>query len=98
MPKYPAAAKNTLWQKQKSFRDKLKKATKTGLGAQLEASEKAFGKIDFKKLDVKRPQKAGGKPLTSYSGVDGARRAAQPGADTGIEILPEQRVPAMCGR
>ena len=59
VPKYPVVAKNVSWQKQKSFRDKLKKATKTGLGTQLEAAEKAFAKIDCNKLDVNRRQKAG---------------------------------------
>jgi hypothetical protein len=77
VPKYPVVAKNVAWQKQKSFRDKLKQATKTGLGTQLEAAEKAFAKIDFNKLDVNRLQKAGGQRLSSYAGVDGAKQAAQ---------------------
>jgi hypothetical protein len=77
VPKYPVVAKNAAWQKQKSFRDKFKKVTKTGLGTQLETAERAFAKIDFNKLDAKRLQKATGKPLTSYVGVDGAKRAAQ---------------------
>jgi hypothetical protein len=77
VPKYPVVTKNVAWQKQKSFRDKLKKATKTGLGTQLEAAEKAVAKIDFNKLDVNRLQKARGQRLSGYAGVDGAKQAAQ---------------------
>ena len=77
IPTYPVVAKNVSWQKQKSFKDKLKKVTKTGLGVKLEAAEKAFAKINFNKLDVARLQKASGQRLTSYAGVDGAKLAAQ---------------------
>ncbi|MEP7356588.1 MAG: hypothetical protein ABI847_05070 [Anaerolineales bacterium] len=86
VPKYPVVAKNATWQKQKSFRDKLKKVTKTGLGTQLEAAEKAFGKIDFNKLDIARLQKATGQRLASYSAVDGAKQAAQRHLDGPVTV------------
>ena len=77
LPKYPDIAKNAAWQKQKSFKDKLKKATKTGLGEELVAAEAAFAKIDFNKLDVNRLRTAGKQPLTTPEAVDQARRTAQ---------------------
>jgi len=37
--KYPTALKNIAWQKKKSFKDKTKAKTKTGLGEALTAAE-----------------------------------------------------------
>jgi len=52
---YPVEAKNTSWQKKKSFLDKAKKATKTGLGAELLKAEAAWNKFKpyMDKLDVR---------------------------------------------
>jgi len=51
---YPAIATNDAWQKKKSFKDKAKSATKTGLGAKLTAAEKAWKLIEWDKLDAKK--------------------------------------------
>jgi hypothetical protein len=50
--KYPAEARNAYWQKKKSFKDKTHKATKTGLGAKLDAAEKAWNAVPWKQLDA----------------------------------------------
>jgi hypothetical protein len=52
--KYPKNLTNTYWQSKKSFKDKTRKATKTGLGALLTAAEKAYGKIPVKALDTSK--------------------------------------------
>lgn len=49
---YPAICKNSAWQKQKSFMDKAKSKTKTGLGDTLVAAEKAWGQVKFEWLDA----------------------------------------------
>ena len=48
--KYPAALTNAAWQKKKSFKDKTKSKTKTGLGTLLTKAEANWGKIKFDKL------------------------------------------------
>lgn len=50
---YPPALTEAAWQKQKSFKDKLKAKTKTGLGAALKTAETAWGKVNFAALDAK---------------------------------------------
>jgi hypothetical protein len=50
---YPKILTNSDWQKKKSFMDKAKKATKTGLGAELLKAEAAFKKIKWETLDAK---------------------------------------------
>ena len=50
--KYPQNLTNAYWQTKKSFKDKTKKATKTGLGDKLTAAEKAWKAIPFDKLDA----------------------------------------------
>ncbi|MCC7360587.1 MAG: hypothetical protein IT317_13995 [Anaerolineales bacterium] len=50
-PGYPLAASNAAWQKKKSFLDKAKAATKTGLGAQLTAAQQAYARVKFNLLD-----------------------------------------------
>lgn len=57
--KYPAALKNAAWQKSKSFKDKAKAKTKTGLGEALTAAEKDWGKIEFDNLIAARQNLAG---------------------------------------
>jgi hypothetical protein len=55
--KYPNDLTNTYWQKQKSFIDKAKAKTKTGLGAALTNAEKAWNAVHFDRLvfdDAKR--------------------------------------------
>ena len=54
---YPSVCTNTVWQKHKSFKDKAKSKTKTGLGDTLKAAEKAWATIGWKELDAK-PLKA----------------------------------------
>ena len=49
---YPLVAKNKEWQKKKSFLDKAKKATKTGLGELLVKAEAGWGKIRWAQLDL----------------------------------------------
>jgi hypothetical protein len=49
---WPAALTNAAWQKKKSFLDKAKSKTKTGLGAELTKAEAAWKQIDFKILDA----------------------------------------------
>ena len=48
--KYPTALKNAAWQKHKSFKDKTKAKTKTGLGQALLEAEAAWKLIKFDKL------------------------------------------------
>jgi BMFP domain-containing protein YqiC len=59
---YPGLATNTEWQKKKSYKDKLKSATKTGLGAKLKTAEQAWAAIKWqylKEVDLHpRPQTA----------------------------------------
>jgi hypothetical protein len=50
---YPAELKNAAWQKKKSFIDKAKASTKTGLGAALTKAEQEWGKIKFAALAAK---------------------------------------------
>jgi hypothetical protein len=55
--KYPNDLTNTYWQKQKSFVDKAKAKTKTGLGAALTNAEKAWNAVHYDRLvfdDAKR--------------------------------------------
>jgi hypothetical protein len=49
---YPVIATNKAWQKKKSFTDKAKKATKTGLGALLTKAETEWAKINWMHLDL----------------------------------------------
>jgi hypothetical protein len=51
---YPSVCKNVVWQKFKSFKDKAKAKTKTGLGDTLKEAEKAWAKIVWKDLDAKK--------------------------------------------
>lgn len=56
-PGYPATATNAAWQKKKSFLDKAKTATKTGLGAQLTAAQQAYARVKFNLLDAEAAAK-----------------------------------------
>jgi hypothetical protein len=71
--KYPSTLKNAAWQKSKSFKDKTKAKTKTGLGDALNTAEKDWGKIDFDKLDADK-QDLDGKSLNE---LQAAKRQAQ---------------------
>ena len=51
---YPAIATDPAWQKKKSFIDKAKSSTKTGLGADLKAAELKWKAIPWKDLDAKK--------------------------------------------
>lgn len=50
---YPKEATNKAWQKAKSIKDKVQEKTKTGLGDELEAAEKAWNKINWDSLDAR---------------------------------------------
>ncbi len=52
--KYPAVATNAAWQKKKSFIDKAKASTKTGLGDKLTKAEAAWNAIPWAQLDAKK--------------------------------------------
>jgi len=49
---YPVIATDAAWQKKKSFIDKAKASTKTGLGADLKAAELKWKAIPWKDLDA----------------------------------------------
>jgi len=51
---YPATATDPAWQKKKSFIDKAKASTKTGLGADLKAAELKWKAIPWNVLDAKK--------------------------------------------
>ena len=50
---FPRTLRNATWQKQKSFLDKAKSKTKTGLGAELIKLEAAWKKIDWNVMDAR---------------------------------------------
>jgi hypothetical protein len=49
---YPTAATNEAWQKKKSFIDKAKASTKTGLGADLTEAKKKWDLVPWAELDA----------------------------------------------
>src|SRR6185436_7040308 len=51
---YSVVCTDRMWQKHKSFKDKAKASTKTGLGPTLKAAEKAWGNIKWAQLDAKK--------------------------------------------
>jgi hypothetical protein len=75
---YPVEATNAAWQKKKSFMDKAKKATKTGLGAELLKAEGAYKKINFEALDIRSAAGQLGNPakFTSPQDFDDAKQKA----------------------
>jgi len=73
--KYPTAVTNAAWQKKKSFLDKAKSKTKTGLGDTLKQAEAAWNKIPWDKL---RADKQPGNPkLRPFTAAIANRAAAQ---------------------
>ena len=54
---WPKELTNKEWQKKKGLKDKLKKATKTGLGKMLEDAEKEWKKINWDSLDASTAMK-----------------------------------------
>jgi len=52
--KYPKNLSNTFWQSKKTFKDKTKSATKTGLGAALTTAENAWKTIPWADLDASK--------------------------------------------
>lgn len=73
---WPAALTNATWQKKKSFMDKAKSKTKTGLGAELVKAEDAWGKVQFKMLDAAKI------PMPTATEVDKRKKAAQEHMDS----------------
>jgi len=68
---YPAALTNAAWQKKKSFLDKAKSKTKTGLGDELLKAEAAWKLVKFDLLDAK------GKVCPRPVDWDNAKHAAE---------------------
>lgn len=73
---WPAALSNAAWQKKKTFMDKAKSKTKTGLGAELLKAEAAWKKVDFKALDATK------NPMPTAKEVDRYKKAAEDHMDT----------------
>jgi hypothetical protein len=71
--KYPTALKNAAWQSKKSFKDKAKSKTKTGLGEALTTAEKDWGQIKFDNL-IAAKQGLAGKSVTE---MQAGRKTAQ---------------------
>ena len=69
--KYPTALKNATWQAKKSFKDKTKAKTKTGLAEALKKAEADWNKIDFKKL-IAAKQGLSGKTLVQKRALSAA--------------------------
>ena len=67
---WPAEATNAAWQKKKSFLDKAKSKTKTGLGEELVKAEAAWKKINFDALDVRSAPGKLGNPAKFKSPAD----------------------------
>jgi hypothetical protein len=67
---WPAALTNAAWQKKKSFLDKAKSKTKTGLGAELAKAETAWKQVDFKILDASK------NPMPRVVDAENAKKAA----------------------
>lgn len=69
--KYPAALKNAAWQKKKSFKDKAKSKTKTGLGQALLDAEAAWKLIKFDRLIAAKQGVGKGtqRPLTNLQAI-----------------------------
>ncbi|MEP7357632.1 MAG: hypothetical protein ABI847_10365 [Anaerolineales bacterium] len=68
---WPAALTDAAWQKKKSFMDKAKSKTKTGLGASLTTAQKAWGLVKFDNLIATKV------PMTTGEQADQAKVAAQ---------------------
>ena len=68
---WPAALTDAAWQKKKSFMDKAKSKTKTGLGAELIKAQKAWNLVKFDNLIATKV------PMTSPDTADRAKVAAQ---------------------
>ena len=78
---YPVLATKTEWHKKKSFKDKVKSATKTGLGEKLKTAEQAWAAIKWEYLnevDLPRPQSA----VQAQSNLNRAKLALQAVATT----------------
>jgi len=75
--KYPAALKNSAWQKKKSFKDKTKAKTKTGLGDALTLAEKDWGKIKFANMSA--GNKLAGKSVAEWQEAKKAAKAYKSG-------------------
>jgi hypothetical protein len=76
---WPAVLTNAAWQKKKSFLDKAKSKTKTGLGAELVKAEASWKDIDFKCLDAKKV------PIFTASEADRLKKLAEDHLDTAVE-------------
>ncbi len=71
--KYPTALKNATWQTKKSFKDKTKAKTKTGLADALKKAESDWNKITFSKV-IAAKQGLGGKTLVQKNAIVAAAR------------------------
>src|SRR5216683_3539990 len=75
---WPAEATDAAWQKKKSFMDKAKAKTKTGLGAELVKAQAGWKKINFDALDVRSAPGKLGNPakFTTPGEIDTAKAKA----------------------
>lgn len=76
---WPAALTNAAWQKKKSFLDKAKSKTKTGLGAELLKAEAAWKGINFKSLDASK------NPMPTAKEVDRLKKLAEDHLDDAVK-------------
>jgi hypothetical protein len=80
---WPATLTNAAWQKKKSFLDKAKSKTKTGLGAELVKAEAAWKKINFKLLDASK------NPMPTAKEVDRVKKLAEDHRDDEVKDAME---------
>src|SRR5258705_864463 len=78
---YPTIITNADWQKKKSFLDKAKSATKTGLGDALVKAQAAYKKVDFPKLEAATVLGR----VTGLDAVTAAKLAAQQELDGPVQ-------------
>ena len=86
--KYPAALTNAAWQKKKSFLDKAKSKTKTGLGAQLVLAETAWGNIKFDLLQASK------QVIPTAAAADKAKQAAVTHQKTVVSVASKAIIAA----
>lgn len=74
---YPALATKEEWQKKKSFKEKVKSATKTGLGDKLTKAEQAWGAIKWQYLSEKDLHPQPQTPVQAQSNLNRAKLALE---------------------
>ncbi len=82
---YPTIITNTDWQKKKSFLDKARSATKTGLGDTLIKAQAAYKKVNFAKMEAGSVLGR----ITGIQAVTDAKLAAQQELDGPVKVAFE---------